>query len=74
MDVDHPGAPAQYEGGREEPHETRKADDVDALRFEVDLHGPLERLAIRAKIGVIHDCGGDCVGTGAPQSAGLGPV
>src|SRR5262245_32456213 len=74
VDVDHPGVPARYEGGREKPHETCKADDVDPVAFEVRLHGSLERLAILAKISVIHDDGGDSLGARAPQSAGLGSV
>src|SRR5579883_3130727 len=74
MDVEHPPAPPRHERGREQPHETRKADDVDAAGFEVRLHRPLERLAILAKSGVIDGRGGNSLRAGAPQSAGLGPV
>ena len=69
MDVDHPAVPLPHEPGREQPHESRQAHDLDAMTLEARLQCALERLAVLAVVAVIDHRRGDA-GRGRTLEAG----
>jgi hypothetical protein len=67
VDIEHAPAPARHQPGREEPHESGQAHDLDAVGFEHRLHRAFERLPVVAVYGMINDGGRDPLGLGAAE-------
>ena len=55
MDVEQPAVPLPHEPGRQQPHESREADDLDLVLDQNILQRALERLAIAAERPVVDD-------------------
>ena len=73
MNIQKPPLPLADEPGRQHPHETGEADQLDTMQFEQHLHRTLELLAPGVNL-VIDDGAGDVVFLGEGQSGRVRPV
>jgi hypothetical protein len=84
VDVEHAALPLRHEPGREQPHESCEADQLDAMCLQHRLQRALERLAILAEARVIDDLGRNagrarmrepgCIGTVGDDERDLGRI
>src|SRR5208282_3503180 len=74
MNVEHAAGPAPNEPGRQQPHESGEAHQIDPVGRKLRIERAFERLALFAKRRVIDDRGGDAFRARTGEARSLGSI